>query len=141
MFEMRVNTGRPISLADSEEEIEEQQEEATSSSSGQRDKPQRTKRSQLRYATVAEGQDTMRRSAAFERQHSAAIVRSLDTIWRLVSESRIMLELEEADLGGVEVLEGPEEELHLYSLVRNCCRTERRRKLEGELLRSFSRRS
>ena len=32
-----------------------------------------------------------------------------------------MLELEEADLEGVEVLEGLEEELHLHSLALSCC--------------------
>ena len=46
------------------------------------------------------------------------------------------LELEEVDMGGEEVLEGPEVELLLYSLVRNCCRMGRRRKLEVELVRS-----
>ena len=51
------------------------------------------------------------------------------------------LELEEVDLGGQEVLEGPEMEVLLYSLVRNCCRMGRRRKLEVELLRSCSRKS
>ena len=51
------------------------------------------------------------------------------------------LELEEVELEDQEVLEGLEVELLLYSLVRNCCRMGRRRKLEVELLRSCLRKS
>ena len=46
------------------------------------------------------------------------------------------LELEEVELEVREVLRGQEVELLLCSLVRNCCRMGRRRRLEAELSRS-----
>ena len=132
MCETRANMGRRILPGDSEEGIE-QEEEASGSSSSQLDKPRRTKRSQLRSATSAKDKAIMTRSAAFERLPFAPTAKSLDTYSPSASEDRTELELEEVDLGGQEVLEGPEVELLLYSLVRNYCRMGRRRKLEVEL--------
>ena len=51
------------------------------------------------------------------------------------------LELEEVELEVREVLVGQEVELLLCSLVRNCCRMGRRRRLEAELSRSCVKKS
>ena len=106
----RANMGRRILLGDSEAEIELEEEVFSSS---QLDKQRKIKRSQPRSVTSAEDKATTSRSAASGRLPSAPAARSLDTYSQRGGEDRMELELEEVELEGEEVLEGPEVELFL----------------------------